>query len=83
MSLTNQRRLEFEKTNRLLQAARKPDYSDPLTRILCAPMFNHMRAVGLPLPPEAESIANEDTTEMREHRGAQYLASLPSRGVKP
>ena len=57
----------------------RPDFSDPLARLLCAPMLAHMRREGIWLCPEADAVANEDTVELRELRAEQYAASLARR----
>lgn len=58
----------------------QPDYSDPLTRMLSAPLLAHARRCGGKLTPEQESVANEDNTELREHRAEEYAAKI--RGKK-
>lgn len=55
---------------------RKADYNDPLTRLLCAPAFAHMKKIGIKLSPEMDSIAGEDSQELREFRGEQYAEKI-------
>lgn len=54
----------------------QPDYSDPLMRILSAPLLAHARRCGATLTPEQESVAKEDCTEVREFRAEQYAARV-------
>jgi hypothetical protein len=60
-------------TNRMLGLTPEQagDYTDPMARMMAAPLLAHARRTGARLTPAQESVANEDKTEMREFRASQ------------
>jgi hypothetical protein len=71
--MNNDERLEHERTARLLglTAEQAGDYTDPMARLMAAPLLAHARRTGARLTPAQTSVANEDNTEMREFRASQ------------
>jgi len=47
------------------------DYTDPMTRLLAAPLLAHARRLGARLTPAQDAVAKEDNAEMREFRTSQ------------
>ena len=67
------RNADENRTARLLgiTAEQGGDYSDPMTRLMAAPLLAHARRLGARLTPAQEAVAKEDNTEMREFRASQ------------